>query len=118
MTREQHMAKAQRILASLRKLAPEKDAMCIVDGAVIAGYHLGNALLHAAGVSADDVHFNTPSKLDRPVGELPSSIRAAFEAFTELERLRTLYVRSPVPCDVAAAMAAREQLYVMLRAAH
>lgn len=115
MTRAEHLAKAQRILASLKKLAPDADAMCIVDGAVIAGYHLGNALLHAADICGNDVHFNTPSKLDRSVAELPSHIRPAFEAFTELERLRTRYVRSPSPCDAAAVMAVWEQLSIMLR---
>lgn len=116
MTRDQHLAKARRILASLRKLSPQADALCLVDGTVIAGYHLGNALLHAAGVCADDTHFNTPSKLDRPVSALPREIQPAFEAFAELERLRTSYVRNPNDCDPQTPGIASERLSVMARA--
>lgn len=113
MNREAHVDKGQRVMASLRKLPPESAAMCIIDGAVIAGYHLGSALLHSSGVCPDDKHFNTPSKLDRPVSGLPDAVRPAFEAFTELERLRTMYVRSPNACDSRIAALAWHHLAVM-----
>lgn len=113
MNRDAHLAKARRVVSSLRKLRPETDALCIIDGAVIAGYHLGNALLHAAGVCAEDVHFNTPSKLNGPVAALPGKIRPAFEAFVELERLRSHYVRSSNACDERAAKLAWQHLRTM-----
>lgn len=116
MTRDEHLAKVRRVIASLEKLAPETDAMCVVDGAVIAGYHLGNALLHATGVCADDTHFNTPSKLDRPVSALPREIQPAFEAFAELEGLRSKYVRSPTPSDAALVKTVWRSLQTMRRA--
>lgn len=116
MNRDAHLDKARRVLASLRKLPPESAAMCIVDGAMIAGYHLGNALLHSAGVCPDDQHFNTPSKLDRPVGSLPDAVRPAFEAFTELEKLRSTYVRSPNACDAQVPALVSKHLTVMTRA--
>lgn len=115
MNREAHLEKARRVLASLKKLPPESCAMCIVDGAAIAGYHLGNALLHSAGVSRDDEHFNTPSKLERPISSLPDAVRPAFEAFAELERLRALYVRSPIPCDPQAPTRVWNHLTLMAR---
>lgn len=115
MNRDEHLAKAERIMRSLGKLRPENDPLCMIDGAVIAGYHLGNALLHASGVSGKDTHFNTPSKLDRPLPALPREIRPAFEAFTELERLRSHYVRSPNACDERAAKLAWQHLRTMAR---
>jgi len=114
MKRDMHLAAAGRIMASLKKLDLASDALCVVDGATIAGYHLGNALLHSAGVCAEDVHFNTPSKLDRPLAMLPSEIRPAFDAFAELENLRSLYVRGPHPCSEETAKLAWKHLETMV----
>lgn len=94
MTPADHLVKAQAVLSSLRKLAFPVDYLAIVDGAMIAGYHLGNALLHRNGVLQDDLHANSPSKLERPLDDLPPAIQPAFRAFAELERLRFEYVRS------------------------
>ncbi|MBX9810045.1 MAG: hypothetical protein K2Y16_00330 [Burkholderiales bacterium] len=99
MTPAEHLAKAQVVLASLYKLTFPGDYLAIVDGAMIAGYHLGNALLHEHGVLPDDAHANTPSKLERPIDSLPPAIQMAFRAFAELERLRFEYVRSPSRYD-------------------
>lgn len=116
MTREEHLEKASRVLASLRKLAFPEDYLATVDGAMIAGYHLGNALLHRHGVLPATAHANSPSKLDVPLEKLPAAVRPAFRAFAELERLRFEYVRSPSSCDAALATAVRERLEVMRRA--
>jgi hypothetical protein len=91
---EQHLAQAEIILAGLRKLSMPSDYLAIVDGAMVAGYHFGNALLHAHGLSAAAEHTNTPSKLERPVDALPGPLRPAFAAFAELEKFRFDYVRS------------------------
>lgn len=116
MTREEHLEKASRVLASLRKLAFPEDYLAIVDGAMIAGYHFGSALLHREGVLSENEHANSPSRLATPVAELPAAVRPAFRAFAQLERLRLEYVRSPSSCDAALATAVRRQLEVMRRA--
>ena len=110
MTRDEHLVKARRIVASLEKLSLESDAMCVIDGAVIAGYHLGNALLHRHGVLPDVEHANTPSKLPVAPAQLPTAIQPAFAAFTELERLRLEHVRSPGACDATLAKRAWQLL--------
>jgi hypothetical protein len=94
MNRKQHLAQAEITLAGLRKLAMPDDYLAIVDGAMVAGYHLGNALLHARGVSSDAEHANTPSKLERAIDALPVEIRSAFAAFEELEKFRFDFVRN------------------------
>lgn len=116
MTGDLHLAKAERILAGLKKLAFPDDYLALVDGAMIAGYHLGNGLLHGHGVLPDTEHANTPSKLDRPISVLPEPIQCAFQAFTELEKLRFDYVRSPSTYDERLAAATWRHLEIMVQA--
>jgi hypothetical protein len=116
MSPELHLAKGERILAGMAKFRMPEDYLALIDASLIAGYHYGNALLHAAGVCPPDVHFNTPSKLDRPVAGLPPSIRPAFEAFEGLEALRTRHVRDVVPPDANLATTVRAHLETMRRA--
>ena len=111
----QHLEKARRVVRSLDKLDAAGDSFAIIDGALIAGYHLGNALLHAHGVSAPAVHFNTPSKLEQPIDTLPAAAQPAFRSFGELEALRSVYVRGPAPPDERAAQEARRALAEMVR---
>lgn len=110
MNVEQHTAKAKRVLNSLNKLRFPEDYLAIVDGAVVAGYHLGNVLLHKHGVSEPTQHFNSPSKLEAGVSSLPLAIQPAFEAFSELERLRFEFVRSPSTWDAALVEAVQRNL--------
>jgi hypothetical protein len=94
-----HLAQAAVILAGMRKLTFPGDYLAIVDGAMVAGYHLGNALLHAHGISADIEHITTPSKLEHDIDSLPAPIQPAFAAFAELEKFRFDYVRSASAYD-------------------
>ena len=94
MNSAKHLAQAAVILAGMHKLAIPDDYLAIVDGAMVVGYHLGNALLHAHGVAADSEHTNTPSKLTRDIETLPAQIQPAFVAFAELEKFRFDYVRN------------------------
>jgi hypothetical protein len=103
MNVEQHTAKAQRVLGSLDKLRFPEDYLAIIDGAVVAGYHLGNALLHLHNILPESDHANSPSKLLVPVSDLPDAIQPAFHAFSELERLRSDYVRGPSTYDAKLA---------------
>lgn len=116
MNVEQHDAKARRVLRSLDKLRFPEDYLAIIDGAVVAGYHLGNALLHRHSVLPESDHANSPSKLPMPVSELPGTIQPAFRAFSELERLRSEYVRSSSAYDARLATEVPALLHIMRQA--
>jgi hypothetical protein len=113
MNIEQHTDKAQRVLNSLGKLRFPEDYLAIIDGAMVAGYHLGNALLHKSGVSDPGLHFNSPSKLAAPISDLPATIQPSFQSFAELEQLRTEYVRNPSCLDPAVADRVKRNLDAM-----
>lgn len=116
MTPAEHLAKAERIMAGMAKFALPQDYLALVDGSLIAGYHYGNALLHQAGILPDAEHANTPSKLGMAIAALPPAIKPAYSAFTELERLRSEFVRSPSSYDSRLDGRVRELLDVMRRA--
>ena len=116
MNSTRHLAQAELVLAGMRKLTMPGDYLAIVDGAMIAGYHLGNALLHTHGVFADTEHATTPSKLERGFDTLPAPIRPAFVAFTELEKFRFDYVRSASVYDERLGTAVWRCLDVMQQA--
>lgn len=116
MNAEQHTAKAQRVLSSLAKLHLPEDYLAIIDGAVVAGYHLGNALLHRHNVLPESNHANSPSKLPMSISALPGAIQPAFRAFSELERLRSEYVRSPSTYDAGLATEVPALLHIMRQA--
>lgn len=110
MNADRHLDKARRILAGLAKLDVADDSLAIIDGAMIAGYHLGNAALHAHGVTGASVHFNTPSKFEVAPGTLPAAVKPVYDVFAELEAMRSHYVRSPNQPDRKAAVQARQLL--------
>jgi len=116
MTPEQHLAKGARIMRGLDKFVFPDDYLAIVDAAVTAGYHFGNALLHRHGVCGETDHFNTPSKLPKPIAALPAAIQPAFQAFAELERLRFDYVRSPSSFNAELQTSVRKHLDILERA--
>lgn len=115
MTPEEHLEKARRILEGLAKLDPAGDTLALIDGTMIAGYHLGNAGLHSHGVTDASVHFNTPSKLEMPMATLPEAVKPAYEAFSALENLRSTYVRSPHTPDAAVGREAQRLMQAMAR---
>lgn len=114
MIAEEHAVKARRVLNSLSKLRFPEDYLALIDGAVVAGYHLGNELLHRSDVSDPGLHFNSPSKLAAPISELPATLQPAFEAFAELERLRSEYVRNPSCYDPTVADMVKHNLNAMM----
>ena len=113
MNVDQHLKKSRRILASLNKLDAADDALAIIDGTMLAGYHLGSVVLHLHGVTESSVHFNTPSKFEVPVDILPAAVKPAYDAFRKLEDLRTRYVRSLNAPDETVALEARRLLRAM-----
>jgi len=110
MNTEQHLDKARGILAGLAKLDPVTDTLAIIDGTMIAGYHLGNGALHAHGVTGPSVHYNTPSKFEVPPATLPAAVKPVYDVFAELEAMRSQYVRSPNQPDAQAAVQAQKLL--------
>ena len=116
MTSGDHIAEAARILANLKKLSMPDDYLAIVDGAMIVGYHLGNALLHKHRVLPDAEHANSPSKLDRTIDALPKPVQPAIKAFADLEKLRFDYVRSASTYDNRLASVVWPHLEVMRNA--
>lgn len=116
MTSGDHMAEGARICASLKKLSMPEDYLAIVDGAMIVGYHLGNALLHQHRVLPDTAHANRPSALEQPIGALPAAIQPAFNAFAALEKLRFDFVRSVSTYDERLATVVWQHLDTMQRA--
>lgn len=110
MNHNEHMAMARRILNGLAKLDPETDQFAIIDGTMVAAYHLGNAVLHAHGVTEPSLHFNTPSKFEVPPDSLPTALKPIYDAFDSLEKLRSRYVRNPDEPDIDTARAAQQQL--------
>ena len=107
MNADQHVRKAHRILAGMKKLDDAADTLAIIDGTMLAGYHLGSIVLHRHGVTDASVHFNTPSKFEVPVSALPAAVLPAYETFAKLEALRTRYVRSANEPDAGVAAQAR-----------
>jgi len=108
VNRNEHLEQARRILAGLAKLDPEADALALIDGTMVAGYHLGSAALHAHGVTTPSVHFNTPSKFEVAPDSLPAPLKPVYDVFDGLEKLRSRYVRSPNEPDKRDAAAAQQ----------
>lgn len=115
MTPDEHLEKARRIIKGLAKLDRAGDTLALIDGTMIAGYHLGNAELHRHGVSEASVHFNTPSKLEMPMAALPAAVKPAYEAFAALENLRRTYVRSAHTPDEEVGREAQRLMQAMAR---
>jgi hypothetical protein len=113
MNTEQHFDKARGILAGLAKLDPAVDTLALIDGTMIAGYHLGNGALHAHGVTDVSVHFNTPSKFEVPPQTLPAAVKLVYDEFEALEALRSKYVRSPNEPDAQTGVRAQKLLAQM-----
>jgi hypothetical protein len=107
MNRDRHLEKARTIIGALAKLDSAADALAVIDGTMIAGYHLGSAALHAHGVTPESVHYNTPSKFEVARAALPEPLKAAYDVFEELEAMRSRYVRSPEQPGSDAAQRAR-----------
>jgi len=111
-----HRAKAQRIEHSMAKCRTA-DFETIIEGAMLAGTHWFNLLLHAAALRAADndiVHteFVQIGERRKFALAMPEEMRA----LDLIEGLRTTHVRGDMPDGEAAARRALEAL-ARLRAA-
>jgi hypothetical protein len=106
MNPEEHVQKADRILASARKLASGDYEMAI-EAAMLAGTHLLNALLHRHSITdpADDVlhaEYMTVALRTRVRLEFPGVV----ESLDSIEQARPFFVRGSAPGGEGAAEAA------------
>lgn len=128
-----HLAKARRYEASLRRLDPVEDLALVVWSAMNCGTNLVNAALHRLGVTDERDGFAThhehsyvaaapgsaPPRFERvryERGDLihafmpklaagpPAELAAAFEALKAIEDMRPLYVRGSAPYSREASV--------------
>ncbi|MEO5671088.1 MAG: hypothetical protein ABIR26_10395, partial [Ramlibacter sp.] len=96
MTPEQHIQKAARVLASLRKLSADDYEMTL-EAAMLAGTHLMNAVLHRRSITGagDDVmhaEYMTMALRTRVQLEVPGLV----ESLDAIEQARPYFVRGGV----------------------
>lgn len=113
----QHRNKALRIENSLARL-PDADYEAVIEGAMLAGTHWFNILLHQANLfpeTRDAMHaeFLTVGERRRVAVRMPD----ALAALDTIESLRTLHVRGDMPGGENAAKTARQCLARLRNAA-
>jgi len=107
MRPREHILKAERLEASLRKLIPADNFEMVIELCMLAATHLFNAALHVEGVThghSDQSHtVRPPLEYHR---KFPSeALSKGMGALSFIERLRPVYVRDGAPFeqDVADA---------------
>lgn len=117
MTPQEHRAKAQRIERSLAKCGPADYEMKI-EGAMLAGTHWLNLVLHRMGVSKPQTDILHTYLLT--VNELRKyriADEALVDALVEIEDIRPPFVRGNLPGGERAAERALELLGLLRRKA-
>ena len=96
-----HVAKAGRIEASLRKFNPDEDAEMIIETCMLAGTHYFNAAMHVEGMTVqlmDHAHTFRPT-LDGYNQKPSPKLQAAMEPLKFIEQLRPVHCRGNEPAD-------------------
>ena len=94
-----HVAKAQRIETSLRKLDPADDPEMIIETCMLAATHYFNAALHVEGITTqlmDHAHTFRPT-LDGYIKKPSENLQAAMEPLKFIEQLRPKHCRDSEP---------------------
>jgi hypothetical protein len=112
-----HLEKAARIERSLARVT-NADYETVIEGAMLAGTHWFNILLHSAGLRAEDrdamhAEFLTFGERRRAAVVAPD----ALAALDIIESLRTTHVRGNMPAGEEAAKTARACLTQLRQAA-
>ena len=113
MNESLHRSKAERIERSLGSLAPDHFE-AVIEGAMLAGTHWFNILLHRAGLAAENAdamhaEFMTLGARRKAAVRIP----AALAALDEIESLRTSHVRGDMPEGPDAARRALACLAIL-----
>ena len=96
MHAQEHRAKAQKIERSIAKLGPDDYEMAI-EGAMLAGTHWLNAVLHARGVTRDDGDvLHTYMLTVNELRKLRVADAELLDALTAIEDIRPAFVRGDV----------------------
>ncbi len=98
-----HVAKAQRIESSLRKLDPGNDPEMIIETCMLAATHYFNAALHVEGITnqlMDHAHTFRPT-LDGYIKKPSAKLQAAMEPLKFIEQLRPRHCRDSEPISGA-----------------
>ena len=95
MKRDDHAAVADRALAALDQFSLPDDAPVLIEGSFVVAYHVLNGLMHKEGALSEDEHINSPTHSPLSLDELPDSVKPVWQAFVDLQELRTPYVWSP-----------------------
>ena len=114
---EAHRAKAESIERSLAKCSAG-DYETVIEGAMLAGTHWFNAVLHRAGLrdtENDAVHAEFVSVGERR--RLSVVLPEVLHALDQIERLRTTHVRGDMPDGERAARFALERLAILRESA-
>ena len=95
MNRDDHAAVARQALAALDRFTLPDDAPVLIEGTFVVAYHVMNGLMHKEGTLPEDEHINSPTHSALSLDELPASVRPVWQAFADLQTIRTPYVWSP-----------------------
>jgi hypothetical protein len=113
MRADDHRAKALRIERSLQKLGTD-DFEAVIEGAMLAGTHWMNLLLHRVKLlpeNSDAMHAEFLSMgVRRQIAVL---LPDALAALDRIEQLRTLHVRGDMPEGAQGARTALECLSLL-----
>jgi len=105
MRLREHVLKARRIEASLRRLDPARDFEMLIDLSMLAATQLFNAAMHSEGIThghSDQSHTHLPP-MDTYQKQPGAEIRRGMKALAYIEDLRPIYVRGGEPYDPAVA---------------
>jgi hypothetical protein len=117
MLPEEHIAKAKRIEASLRRLSAS-DFEIRIDGAMLAATHYTNLALHRLGLTKPDrdiIHTEFLRVID--YRRFSAAAPVLVHTLEEIENLRPPYVRGDAPDGAAAGERALELLQIVCKEA-